>query len=766
MILRVGRRALLYGVVSFLLVLGLYVLAARAGYTVFHVFVEIFCFLIGFSIFLIGWNARKFIDNHYLLVVSAAFLFVSAFGVLHMLTYKGMNLLPMYDGFNPPTQLWIAMRYMLSLSLLMAPLFIRKKISLGPLVLVYGVIFAVLAWSILIERNFPSCLVAGQGLTTFKIVSEYIISAVFIASLIALYMSRSHFEPIVLRFIASGIILAICAELIFTLYTTPFDPANFAGHVLIIFSYYCFYKAIVETGMRKPYDLLFHNLAKSESQMRTVLDMLPVGVWLADEKGQIVFANPGAKKIWGEAPHVGVEGYETYKAWRKDTGKRIIADEWPINRAIQDGETTLNEIIDIETFNGTKKIVSNSAVPVQTEDGKVFGAVITNEDITERYQAEESLRESEERFRGIYDQATIGIAVADMDLHYTMANQYLLDMLGYELDELSLISARDLTHPDDLPETQKFLEQVLSGKTNSYATEKRYICKNGEIIWVAVNAAAVHDQHGAVKNFIIIVEDITERKNSQENLRALTETLEQRVAERTALAEQRTEQIRNLATALNNAEQQERQRLAKILHDHMQQLLVAARMGISRVQRRIDGSAESDILAHVSDLLMQAVQSSRSLSIQLCPPVLAEKGLAAALHWLGAQMQENHGLSVSINVEPEAEQRAQSLGSPIYQAVRELLFNIVKHAGTDRATVELSCMEDDSVQVVVEDRGKGFESDASENNLTSSGFGLHSIQKRIMLEGGTFQIESAPGNGTRIIIILQCAPSLSNVTAD
>ncbi|MFP4349984.1 MAG: response regulator [Desulfococcaceae bacterium] len=231
--------------------------------------------------------------------------------------------------------------------------------------------------------------------------------------------------------------------------------------------------------------------------------------------------------------------------------------------------------------------------------------------------------------------------------------------------------------------------------------------------------------------------------------------LERRVRERTAELQERADQLARMASELTLAEQRERRRLAEVLHDHLQQLLAGARFrleGISRGKFKNPTETATQIIG----LLDEAIAASRSLTVELSPPILHEGGLTAGMEWLVRWMKEKHDLTVDLKSDPrlagERECLREDVRILVFQAVRELLFNVVKHAGTREATVELGIGLDDALQVMVRDHGKGFDPKAalagSRENL-KGGFGLFSIQERLALLGGGFEMESADGQGAR-----------------
>lgn len=245
------------------------------------------------------------------------------------------------------------------------------------------------------------------------------------------------------------------------------------------------------------------------------------------------------------------------------------------------------------------------------------------------------------------------------------------------------------------------------------------------------------------------------RQQAEQTLKDLNETLERRVAERTAEAEHRATQLRAMAAELSQTEERERRRLAQMLHDDLQQLLAATKFHAGALQRRLDSDALRQQLAEVIDLLDQSIKISRSLTIELSPPILYDAGLPAALNWLARWMQSKHGLLVEVNSDEAANPEAEEVKIFLFQSARELLFNVAKHAQTNQAWVALTRREDGQVELVVRDKGNGFDL-SHQRGLTRSGFGLFSIHERIELLGGHIEIQSTPGVGTQITLL---APS-------
>lgn len=258
------------------------------------------------------------------------------------------------------------------------------------------------------------------------------------------------------------------------------------------------------------------------------------------------------------------------------------------------------------------------------------------------------------------------------------------------------------------------------------------------IVWIQVSARATSERYAE------------QHRRSEERLRQLNETLEQRVTERTAEAERRSAQLRAMALQLSQAEQKERRRLAQILHDDLQQMLVAVRLRLDRILRNAGADEQAEDLTYADELVSQAIQTARSLSVDLSPPILRERGLATALDWLARKMYAEHGLTVHLDIQDDAAPDGDGAKHFIVQAVRELLFNVVKHAGVDEAWVSLDADASD-LKVVVRDHGKGI-SDFDESDFPplDEHFGLANIRHRIDLIGGSSELHSSPGEGTTV----------------
>lgn len=251
----------------FILVLaGLYV-ASLKNYLLFHGLAEGFSIVVACGIFMLVWNSRRFLNNDLLLFLGIAYLFIGMMDFVHTLAYKGMGVFPGH-GANLPTQLWIATRFMESITFLLAPLFFKRRLIPVAAFVCYTAVTSILLCSIFLWDIFPACFIEGSGLTPFKKTSEYIISLILLASSGFFFLNRRNFDRTVFLYLTASIGLTIASELSFTFYVSVYGISNLLGHFFKIVSFYFIYKSVIEIGLSKPYDLLFRDLKQSEEALR------------------------------------------------------------------------------------------------------------------------------------------------------------------------------------------------------------------------------------------------------------------------------------------------------------------------------------------------------------------------------------------------------------------------------------------------------------------------------------------------------------------
>jgi PAS domain S-box-containing protein len=363
------------------------------NYLLFHTLAELFSIAVGWSIFMIAWNARDWSTSRYFLVIGVAYLFIGGIDLVHTLAYKGMAIFPGYDS-DLPTQLWIAARYLESLSLAAALLLIRRPVDPDRLLAVYFGIFVLILAATFGER-FPSCFVEGEGLTRFKVLSEYVICLILAAVLALLVRRRTEFDPRIYYMIGGSVLLTIGAELAFTFYVSVYGLSNLIGHLFKLGSYYLVYLALIENGLRKPYTLLMRELKQYEMMIANITD--PVSYVDRSYLYRVVndayskYARRPREEIIGmPVPELlGREAFDQYVKPALDTcfnGEPVQYGAW------------------FDMPGKGPKFMEVAYYPIYDETGRiVVGAAAHSRDKTTVKAAEDAVRESEARFRTMFE---------------------------------------------------------------------------------------------------------------------------------------------------------------------------------------------------------------------------------------------------------------------------------------------------------------------------------------------------------------------------
>lgn len=367
---------ILFGI---LVLAGLY-LSSLYSYLLFHSFAEIFSIIVAFGIFIVAWNSRYFLDNNYFIFIGIAYMFVGYTDLAHTLAYPGMGVLPGF-GTNTAAQLWLVARYIESLSLLMAPLLIGHKLRVNFLFPGYGLTILVALAAIFYWQIFPVCFIEGVGLTPFKKISEYVISLILLGAIFTMYQKRQEFDTSVLRLLYASIIVTVASELSFTFYEHPYGLPNLIGHFLKIVSFYLIYKAIIEIGLVRPYDLLFRNLKHSEERFRDLYQEAPNAYLSVGVNGRIERANRSATQLLGYSLDelVGRPVLDLYA----DTTNGKFKAKGVFQRFLA-GEEIRNEELEMRRVDGSNVWTNLSVRPIRDKEGQVVASRSEIVDITER----------------------------------------------------------------------------------------------------------------------------------------------------------------------------------------------------------------------------------------------------------------------------------------------------------------------------------------------------------------------------------------------
>jgi PAS domain S-box-containing protein len=494
-------------------------------------------------------------------------------------------------------------------------------------------------------------------------------------------------------------------------------------------------------------------LREREQRLRLALEASAGGSWTWDASTNQVDWDEGFRERYGFAP----DAAPSFDAWLS----RVHEDDRP------QVLTLLNDVLQTPTrdsWDNTFRIVhpDGRVAWIQSlgrasrdTNGQAVRLTGLELDVTGRRRAEEALQatrdeERDRELRLLLETATQGIVSVDASGIILTANRALEQMFGYQSGELIGRSIEQL-----MPEA--FRAAHYAHRAGFFASPHPRLVggglnlvglrKDGSTFSIEVSLNHVGTSGGG--RAFAFVTDVTERTRAAAALQ-----------ERTAELEHRTTQLSLMASELTLAEQHAREQISRTLHDGLQQLLVIASLNLEQQARQEteQGIVPGELLTQAKGTLDEAIAAARSLTVDLYPPVLQHSGLPAALTWLAGWTQKKYGLQVDVEIDQLTDSDRKAVRTLLFESVRELLFNAVKHAGVNRVRLESALDADGQLCITVSDQGVGFNpADLDDRSRRSQvGWGLFSIRERLALLGGRLEIDSSPGQGSRFRLI---APS-------
>ncbi|MBU3950338.1 MAG: PAS domain S-box protein [Proteobacteria bacterium] len=499
------------------------------------------------------------------------------------------------------------------------------------------------------------------------------------------------------------------------------------------------------TERRKAVDAL----QESEERFRLFMDNSPNIAWLKDEQGRYVYLSKTFKDRFG-VQFDDFKGKTDEQLWSAATAEQFRKNDLAVlasNHAIEVIEETSNP-------DGSICYWLISKFPFHDMAGNRFVAGI-GLDITNRKHADEELRNTKERLEAHISNSPLAIIEFDSSYRVTLWTGAAERMFGWKKNEIigKPINEIRWRHEDYKKANIKICEAMLAGRIirNKYAN--RMYRKDGSVIHCEWYISAIYDAQGQLASAFTQVFDVTNRDIAEEALRRSRDELELRVNERTAELRERAEQLARLSSELTLIELRERQRFSEFLHDELQQLLVGAKICQEMLISDMDDFLKPDA-QHVLDLISHSIKGTRSLSTELSPPVLRTGDLTASLKWLAKWMYENQGFELKFKSEVLVSLHRKDFTVLLFQSIRELLLNVLKHAGVKSAELEMK-HDNGELRIKVRDQGVGFNPETVWQNTDSNQkFGLISIRERLMHLGGRFEIENAPITGSSISLIV------------
>jgi two-component system sensor histidine kinase UhpB len=481
-------------------------------------------------------------------------------------------------------------------------------------------------------------------------------------------------------------------------------------------------------------------LRDSEEKFRTFIEASLEAIMLIDEQGTLIEWNRAYEEVTGLKRNEAIGQHAWDMQFRLALPERRTPELYERLKsagleALRTGQAPFfQHVLEAEFCrpSGERRYMEQVLFPIKTVRGYRIGVI--SRDVSGRKQAEAALQESEARFRVIFENAPLGIALVDMTGRPTRTNTALRKMLGYSEPELAHMTFTNFTHPDDAQADWSLFTELVAGKRDQYQIEKRYIRRDGQVMWGQLSTSLIRNPDGATQYVIGMVEDITKRRQADEERERLLE------------------QVHSLAGYLQAAQEEERARIAREIHDEFGQALTALKMDLAWLTRQLPGNKPrlANKLKAMAGLLDATIGTVRHVAAELRPGLLDDLGLVEALQWLAQGFAERTGIECSLHLGEEEVTLGRDLDTAIFRIAQESLTNVARHAGATKVRLEMEARPDGWL-LTIQDNGRGITDSqlADPNSL-----GLMGMRERARAWGGDIVIQGIPGQGTIVSVVI------------
>ena len=456
------------------------------------------------------------------------------------------------------------------------------------------------------------------------------------------------------------------------------------------------------------------------------LGAISQGILITGPDRRVTYANRAFEEITGYAAS-DMHGHSCSILQGPETSPEIVAQMQAALDAVQPFH---GEVLNYRK-EGAPFWNDLSITPLLDVTGKLTQFVGVLRDVTERKRIEFELQEREARFRSYFELGLIGMAITSPDKGWLQVNDRLCIILGYPREELTRMTWAELTHPEDIAGDVVLFERVLHGKIEGYSLDKRFIRKDGQIVFAAISARCLRKPDGSVDHFVAMVQDITERRTSEQ---------------------ERSNSVQRLALLSQHlvaVQEEARRRLAGELHDRTSPNLAAVGINLEVATMALQAHDWAEIGERIADnraLIEDTAASIREICADLRPPALDHAGLLPALEAYASQYFRRTGIAVTLDCVGRDTKLSRAKESILFRIFQEALTNIAKHAEARSISVELS-LDDQMLRMSMSDDGHGFDPEAA---AESRGLGLINMREMAEFSGGTFALLASPGQGVRI----------------
>jgi signal transduction histidine kinase len=671
----------------------------EAHYPSAHAIVEIFSMIVAGGLFMLAWNNRRNLENHYLLWIGIAYAFVAIIDLLHTLTYRGMG--DSWGGAPRSTQLWIAARGMQVLALVAAPFFIRRRLNEWAAMAGFAIVTVIVVMSIFVWDFFPECF--RDGLTPFKIVSEYVISALLLVSVVLLVLNRKAFDVGVLRLLVASITVTICSEMAFTFYLDPFAAPNMVGHIFKTIAFGLLYLALIDTALRRPMDVLFRELKQREVSLKQT------------QRRQ----------------------ERLIEAMRKVRSALEVR--------VQDRTKQLNNTVKQLEMEAEDRIKAQEALRQQSRILELF---------TRKYSRQEYLQSVTEELRNWSGCRCVGIRIggAAGEISYE-------SFLGFSKEFWQKEKTLKLG-ADNCACTRVALGQFIQAERKNVTPGGSFYCSDLQKLVELMDEPSRKlyrgecMRHGFRSMMIVpvryrdsilgLIHIADERPGlAGEESAAFLESIAPLIGEAIHRLNIEKDRRRLEAEVLSISES-ERQRIGQDLHDSLGQMISGIGYFAAALAKKLADKSlpEAQDVQKLEEIIGHVVSQTRRLARGLSPVGIHSQGLLTGLKELAATAEEMFGISCVVEGN-EVTIASSSASTHLYRIAQEAVTNAVKHGKANRVIIELRQV-DGVVGMRILDDGIGIDDKAR----PGEGMGLRIMKHRAGMFGGELTVHKVAPHGT------------------
>ena len=763
-----------------------------------YLLVELTSIVVSASVFLLMWNSRRYMRNNSLIVIGASCLFAAIIDTLHILSWSSASI---PYGFN--SELWRVSRFVLAISFLLAPLMLRGRFDMKLPVVVYAALAAFVVAAVL-SRLAPDAWETMEDSETwqpFWVFGDLITGLLFLVAAGELWQRRNGFYGDVARLLFASMIVLAFSEWLLVLRTTVGISTDLVTRCLQLAAFYLIYRAVVQTGLVRPFHLMFQNLQSNQTMLKESLDES------RRQKAETEALLQGTHHILKQSGfnETAMQVFRTCTDLiGASTGRFIIRhsnsqDVLQLDAAVPldpvclshldqlaalvraSGKTQYHNHISAEGLppreDGLSHCQNLLLTPLADGDG-IYGMLMLankprgfNENdaylasafgelasiALSSSRARDELTASERKFKALVAHVPGAVYRSGFSDIRTMEfiSDVIKDISGYPADEFMLSRVRSyksIIHSADVQMVQECIRSAIEQR-RQFDIEYRIVTASGEVRWVHDLGLATFDQSGSVAAIDGTIFDVTSRRLADEQLQESRRLLEMKVAERTAellranqALEAQIDERRKLEKQLLRTSELEQQRIGQELHDGLGQELAGLAFMVGALARRIASvrPQETRTITEILDLVHKAVNEVRGVSKGLYPVEVRSGGLALALRELAANTRKLFGVVCTFASDEDLEIHDTAVATHLYRIAQEAISNAIKHGQARNIAISLKKTEAEVILSIAND-GMDFRADA-----VSTGLGMQIMAYRADVIGGRLEVTPGAKGGATV----------------